>query len=386
MKSKEEIKTKKGLQEETEELLEFGSWAWHINSNTVTWTSGLYILLGYEPEEVANKINYDFYFSHVSEEYLQPFLEVIQHALRNKTDFDYEYIVKTNSGQLKTISTRGKSIIDDAGNVEKLLCINRDVTALRSFEKDQERNIRDLNRSNKELQEFAYIASHDLQEPLRKISMFTERLKAKYQNTLDKEGELYMERIQVAAGNMRTLIDTLLEFSRANRRANPYGMVNLGTIFDEVISDPELKIEETKSIIKISGNFPLIEAVSSEMVQLFSNLLSNSIKFRKHMVPAEIDISSVKISKAESQLYRLPANNIYHKIEIRDKGIGFEPEYKERVFQIFQRLNGKSEYPGSGIGLAICKKIVKKHNGVIFAESEPDQGAVFTVILPEKQL
>jgi PAS domain S-box-containing protein len=382
---KEEIDTTHELLAETEELLQFGSWSWDISRQTVTWSAGLYTLLGYTREEVPDRIDYDLYLSHVTEEYSQLFQDIIRKAISDRSDFGLEYGIKTKTGALKTISTKGKIILDENGNVEKVLSINRDITALRSFEKDQERNIRELNRSNKDLEEFAYVASHDLQEPLRKISMFTERLKAKYANTLDNEGELFINRILNSAGNMRTLIDNLLEFSRANRRSHTYDVVDLKALLDSVISELELTIEETKSAINFSGTFPTLEAVSSEMAQLFSNILSNAIKFRKESTLAAIQVHGSKLSKAEKTLQNLPLNHIFHKIEIRDNGIGFEPEYSERIFQIFQRLNGKAEFPGSGIGLAICKKIVEKHNGLIFAKSQPGQGSVFTVILPEKQ-
>ncbi|MEO5601236.1 MAG: ATP-binding protein [Cyclobacteriaceae bacterium] len=385
LKSKGEIDTTRELMDETEELLQFGSWAWELGTNTVTWTSGLYALLGYNRNEFSGQINFDFYLSHVVEEYHQSFQEAIQHALLEKSDFSVEYIIRTNSGTLKTISTKGKMVKDESGEVVKLLCINRDITSMRSFEKEQERNIRELNRSNKELEEFAYIASHDLQEPLRKISMFTERLKAKYTNALDKEGELFIDRIIFSAGNMRTLIDNLLEFSRANRRSHTYDLVNLRSLLDGVTSELELKIEETKTTIEFAGNFPSVEAVSSEMTQLFSNILSNAIKFRKDSVLPQIRVQASRVSKAEKVVLNLPGNVVFHKIDVTDNGIGFEPEYSEKIFQIFQRLNGKAEYPGSGIGLAICKKIVEKHNGLIFVKSQLDQGATFTVILPEKQ-
>lgn len=385
LKSKEEMETTRELLDETEELLQFGSWAWDINTNTITWTSGLYALLGYTRQEVADKIGFDFYLSHLLEEYAQSFQEIVQRALREKTDFSYEYVLKTNTGALKNISTSGRLVKNEEGEVIKMLCINRDVTAMRSFEKEQERSFRELNRSNRDLEEFAYIASHDLQEPLRKISMFTERLKAKYDKSLDKEGELFIERILLSAANMRTLIDNLLDFSRANRRSNTFDQVNIKTIFDNVVSELELKIEETEAVINFSGTFPTLEAVTSEMTQLFSNILSNAIKFRKHNQLAEINVSAGRLGKSEKHVLGLSPASTFYKIDVQDNGIGFEPEYAEKIFQIFQRLNGKSEYPGSGIGLAICKKIVEKHNGLIFANSQPDQGATFTIILPEKQ-
>jgi PAS domain S-box-containing protein len=385
LKSKQEIETTRELLDETEELLQFGSWAWDIGAHTVTWTSGLYSLLGYTPLEVAGRIDFDFYLRHVVEEFAQPLRDMIERSVREKTDFSCEYLIKTGAGVARNVSTRGKLVKDEAGEVIKVLCINRDVTALRNFEKEQERYIRELNRSNRDLEEFAYIASHDLQEPLRKISMFTERLKAKFENSLDQEGELFLGRILASAGNMRTLIDNLLDFSRANRRSNTFDQVDIKWVFDAVISELELKIEETKTTIRRSGTFPSVEAVPSEMMQLFGNIMSNAIKFSKNSAAPEIQVHGARITSSERTALGLPDHGTFHKIEIQDNGIGFDPEYSEKIFQIFQRLNGKAEYPGSGIGLAICKKIVEKHNGLIFAKSVPDQGATFTVILPEKQ-
>lgn len=385
LKSKEEIETTRELLEETEELLQFGSWAWDVSTNTVSWTGGLYSLLGYSPREVAGRAGFDFYLSHVLEEFVQPFQEMIAQAVRNKADFSYEYLIKTRSGVIKTISTRGKVVKDEAGEVLKILCINRDITALRNFEKEQARNIQELNRSNRDLEEFAYIASHDLQEPLRKISMFTERLMNKYKESLDEEGELFIARILASAGNMRTLIDNLLEFSRANRRSVTFDQVDIRSVFESVCSELELKIEETKATVDLSGTFPTIEAVASEMKQLFGNIVSNAIKFRKSSTIPRVSVQSGKLSKARKAALGLPQSSVFYELEIRDNGIGFEPQYSEKIFQIFQRLNGKAEFPGSGIGLAICKKIVEKHHGLIFATSVPDQGATFTVILPEKQ-
>jgi len=385
LKSKEEIETTRELLDETEELLQFGSWAWDISTNIVTWTPGLYSLLEYNPIDIEGRVGLSFYLSHVLDEYNQAFQDVLQDALAEKTDFSFEYVIQTRSGALKNISTRGKLVKDERGEVLKMLCINRDITALRTFEKEQERSIRELNRSNKDLEEFAYIASHDLQEPLRKISMFTERLKAKYDKALDKEGELFIDRILLAAANMRTLIDDLLDFSRANRRSHTFDQVDLKSVVDAAISELDLKIEETKAAISFSGTFPTIEAVTSEMKQVFSNILSNAIKFRKINGAVDIHVRAGKMTRAEKQVLGLAPAHTFYKVEVQDNGIGFEPEYSEKIFQIFQRLNGKSEYPGSGIGLAICKKIVEKHNGLIFAKGTPDEGATFTIILPEKQ-
>jgi light-regulated signal transduction histidine kinase (bacteriophytochrome) len=268
--------------------------------------------------------------------------------------------------------------------VVKLIGITRDVTPLKYFERERDRSIRELNRSNQELEEFAYVASHDLQEPLRKISTFSERLKAKFAAPLGSEGSLYVDRILASTENMRILIDNLLEFSRMARSTYAFARINLQDIIRSVVTDLELKIEETGARI-VLGTLPEVEVVAAEMKQLFNNLIGNAIKFRSEGEPILIEINSDKVSRQEKEERHLPSELDYFKITIRDNGIGFEEEYAERIFQIFQRLHGKSEYPGSGIGLAICKKIADNHNGLIYAESTPGKGAAFHLILPEKQ-
>jgi light-regulated signal transduction histidine kinase (bacteriophytochrome) len=265
-----------------------------------------------------------------------------------------------------------------------MLGITRDVTNLKNFEKERERNIRELNRSNRDLEEFAYVASHDLQEPLRKISTFGERLRSQCAGTLDKEATLYINRILASTENMRILIDNLLEFSKTTRSSHARVKCDLNTVLQDVLSDQDLKIEETKTKIE-GGELPVIDAVPSEMRQLFNNLISNGVKFRKKNTDPVIRVQSQLLSEAEKSTYCLAPERTYYKILFSDNGIGFEKEYAEKIFQIFQRLHGKAEYPGAGIGLAICKKIVDNHEGLIYGSGNNGKGSTFTVILPEKQ-
>jgi light-regulated signal transduction histidine kinase (bacteriophytochrome) len=223
-----------------------------------------------------------------------------------------------------------------------------------------------------------------MNEPLRKINTFIERLENKYKNELGPDGQLYLNRISASVENMRLLIDTLLEFSRTARSDQPFARVDLNTILAEVQSDLELKIEETVAQIHL-GSLPVIEAIPSQMKQLFDNLLSNSIKFKRQNTHPLINIRSTRLTHEQKEQYKLDQSKNWFKIDFSDNGIGFEPEYKERIFQIFQRLHGKAEYPGSGIGLAICKKIIDQHSGIIYATAEPGNGATFTIILPESQ-
>jgi PAS domain S-box-containing protein len=384
-KNKKEINSLKNLFLETEEMFHFGTWTLSVKDHTMTWTQGLLNLFGYAPEELPVPLPMSFYFDHLVNGYKDALAEIIDQAIYTQTDFEYEYVIQTRNATQKTVFTKGKLVRDAAGNVEKIMGITRDITTLRNFERDQERHIRQLNKSNKELEEFAYIASHDLQEPLRKITMFGERLRLKFGNSLDQEGELFLSRILSSSASMKTLIDNLLEFSRANRSSNNFSTVDLRTLFGQAISDLELKIEETQTKIEVKGVLPRIEAVSSEMKQLFTNLLSNSIKFRKETSPSSVEVSVRKLTKDEKRAYHLQTVRTFYKIDFRDNGIGFDEEYSDKIFEIFQRLHGKTEYPGCGIGLAICKKIIENHSGIISAHSMPDEGAIFTVILPEKQ-
>ena len=282
------------------------------------------------------------------------------------------------------LSSFAKIIFDNNRNIQKIIGTTRDVTELREHEKMLEDKIAELNRSNRELEEFAYVASHDLQEPLRKISTFSQRLQLRFSNKLGEDGNTYIARMVSACDNMRKLIDNLLEFSRISLNNPPPESVDLGIIAKEALEELDLKISETNATISV-GSLPTIEAIASQMQQLFANILSNSIKFRRDDVPLQITIDCELAGDAEKKKFQLDTSDTYYNISIKDNGVGFEQQYAGKIFQLFQRLQGKSEYPGTGIGLSICKKIVTNHKGFIYAESEPGLGAQFFIILPKKQ-
>ncbi len=269
---------------------------------------------------------------------------------------------------------------------QRLLGQTKDITHSELTELELRQNIKTLNESNKELEEFAYVASHDMQEPLRKIQTFAERLQTKYSGTLADDGKEYLTRIMASAEIMRNLIDNLLEFSRITRRTHPPEPTDLNAIVKVVITELELLFDETNAKVEIQSKLPFIEAIPLQMKQLFTNLITNAIKFRKKDTASIIKIFCRPTNKEERNKYRLSNNANYYSIHIEDNGIGFEQDYAEKIFQIFQRLHGKSEYPGSGIGLAICKKIIDHHHGAIYANSDPQKGATFTVILPLIQI
>ncbi len=249
-----------------------------------------------------------------------------------------------------------------------------EVSKLKRMEQTLQTVNQNLARSNQELQDFAYVASHDLQEPLRKIQAFGDRLQTKYSQALGEKGQDYLRRMNNASQRMQTLIQDLLMFSRVTTKAQPFTAVNLNTVVQNVCSDLEMRIEQTQGQIEID-ELGTIEADPLQMRQMFQNLIGNALKFHRPDVPPKVKVD---------QSVQDPANP-FIRLQIADNGIGFEPKYLDRIFIPFQRLHGRSEYEGTGIGLAICRKIVERHGGQITANSRPGEGTVFTVTLPKQQ-
>tara|TARA_R110002072_G_scaffold105301_1_gene230089 strand:- start:38461 stop:39936 length:1476 start_codon:yes stop_codon:yes gene_type:complete len=260
------------------------------------------------------------------------------------------------------------------------LAANKEITLFQQKLRDQ---IKLLDDSNKELEQFAYVASHDLQEPLRKITAFSDLLKEQYSGKLEGEGDLYLSRITAAAVRMRRLITDLLEYSRAGRIENEkITSVKLSTVISDMLEDYEIAIQDKSAKITV-GELPKVKGSDTEYRQVFQNLISNSLKFSKPSLNPEISITSENASDELINKYpSLNSSENYCLIKVSDNGIGFEKTHAERIFSIFQRLHGKKEYEGTGIGLSITRKIIEKNGGVIFAESSAGNGAVFNIILP----
>lgn len=375
----------KAMMLENETFLNYGTWESDKDGNAIYWSDGMYNIFGYDPEDKGKlKINKSLYEQHINPDHYLRGMDANTDLITNKDNYRWDYEIKDNQGIIKILSTYGKIIRDNEQQIQKIIGTTRDVTELKGYEHMLENKIAELNRSNRELEEFAYVASHDLQEPLRKISTFSQRLQIKFSNKLGDDGNLYITRVVAACESMRKLIDNLLEFSRISLNNPPPQEVDLNAIVIDAQEDLDLIIAETNTTIEI-GALPSIEAISSQMTQLFANILNNSIKFRKENTPLVIKINSKKLGLKEKLSYNLLPDTTYYIITIEDNGIGFEQEYASKIFQLFQRLEGKSEYPGTGIGLSICKKIITNHKGVIFANGEPGKGATFTIILPKIQ-
>jgi|GEM_PF-2866547 len=237
---------------------------------------------------------------------------------------------------------------------------------------------RRLESSNRELRDFAYAASHDLQEPLRKITTFGDRLRERSADALDETARDYLARMQNAAVRMQKLIESLLLYSRVTTKAEPFTTVDLGQVVREVLSDLEVRVEATGAVVEADG-LPVVHADPLQMRQLFQNLLGNALKFRRpEVTPVLRVLASAEAVESEPEA---PSSR-WWEIRVVDNGIGFDPKYAEKIFGVFQRLHGREQYEGTGVGLAICRKIVERHGGTITASATPGEGATFVFRLP----
>jgi light-regulated signal transduction histidine kinase (bacteriophytochrome) len=262
-----------------------------------------------------------------------------------------------------------------------------DYTALKKAQRQLEIYVEDLKRTNANLEEFAYAASHDLKEPIRKIHIFSNRIKEKLKGKLEENDMHIFERMENATRRMGKLVDDLLEYSYLTKEIGYVEDVNLTQKVHQVLEDLEIEIEERKARV-IIGSLPTIKGHGRQLQQLFQNLVSNALKFRKRDVAPEIHIGSCLVYGRDTslKLSEEARNKQYHLIEIKDNGIGFEQENAEQIFKMFQRLHGKTEYAGTGIGLSIVRKVVENHKGYIWAQSEPGEGATFKILLPVEMM
>ena len=284
---------------------------------------------------------------------------------------------RAKDGTFYWVNTTIVPFLDANKKPERYVAVRYDVTKRISAEENLKIEARKLALSNKELQDFATVAAHDLQEPIRKIQSFADRLRSKSNSTLDAETIDYLERIQNSSHRMQNLIKDLLNYSRVSTKIQQFAPIDLNLILTQVISDLEIRLEKTQGKIEC-GELPIIDADPLQMTQLFLNLINNALKFHKPDVPPVVKISS-RIIKS------LGNASVTCEITVADNGIGFDEKYRDRIFTIFQRLHGRQEYEGTGIGLSICRKIAERHGGDIMAKSILGVGATFITTLPMKQ-
>jgi two-component system CheB/CheR fusion protein len=326
----------------------------------------------------------------------QPVLKQIwSEALENRTDFQFEVKVRTVNGDFHWNLLRARARKDKDGNIidwvvtavdiheQKLLNETLEQKVQQRTQELQEIN-KALEASNHDLQQFASVASHDLQEPLRKIHMFSKLIRDKFDKQLSSDARTYLDKIMTSASRMKSIITNVLNFSRLSADDNTFEYINLRNVIDDVADDFEVAIREREAHLDL-GDFCEVDIIPGQVRQLFQNLISNSLKFSKPGVPPVIKISCEKITDKNFDS-EADDDGRFCKIVFEDNGIGFDEQFKDHIFGLFHRLHSKDRYEGTGIGLAIVKKIVEKHHGLITVSSEPEAGTKFEFILPVKQI
>lgn len=366
---------------EAEKIGNYGFWEWKKDENKFWFSDNLFRIFGLDPytneprlEILLKTIHPDdmpLVETKVRKMYSGEFMKSFSHR-----------IYRANDGALRYLSVNNRLIKDPVVGTY-IVFFTKDVTNETLDKQNLEEQNLILEANNKELQAFNYAASHDLQEPLRKIETFISRLfDLEYQN-LSESGKQYLNKTKTSAGRMRKLIDDLLQFSRSTRTDKVFEIADLNNILEEAKEELQQKIEEKKAVIN-AEKLPVLQVVPFQIKQLFVNFLSNSLKYSKAEISPQINITLEEIkAQQEPILTKENSDKIFYKISFTDNGIGFDAQYTDKVFQLFHRLHARTEYEGTGIGLAICKKIVESHKGYITADSQPGEGAVFTVYLPK---
>lgn len=300
--------------------------------------------------------------------------QLLEEILPQETEFeDYEVTLQFPSIGRRTMLLNARRVPGSSEHRQVILLALEDVTDRREAEAKVQRYTKELERSNQALEEFAAIASHDLQEPLRKILMFGDRLRRSAEGALTEKAEDSLTRLSNAAQRMQSLIDGLLQYSRVTTRAQPFEPVDLAAVADAVLEDLASALERSSGTVT-REELPSVVADPLQMRQLLQNLLSNALKFRRTDAAPTVHIGQRLLDDGDTV-----------EITVRDNGIGLQPQYAERIFGVFARLHGREEFEGSGIGLAICRRIANRHGGSITAAPVPDGGSVFTVVLPTRQ-
>ena len=320
-------------------------------------------VVGYDPSELEGADPFEY----VHPEDLGVVRERLRAIVNGEADGSTTYRFRHGDGHYVWLETVADMRDDGVEDAPLLQTASRDVTDRIEAEYERARLYKTLNARNKELQDFAYVASHDLQEPLRKIQAFSGLLVREEADKLSEDGHHFLDRVNTAAGRMSDLINDLLAYSRIATQAHPFRRVDLSQVLSEVLVDLDYTLEQTGAEVTHEA-LPTIEAEPMQMRQLLHNLIGNAAKFRRSDVPLRLHVGCERSEETIT-------------LSVRDNGIGFDTKYLDRIFSPFQRLHGRDTYPGTGMGLAICRRIAQRHGGDIDARSAPGEGTTFYVTL-----
>ncbi len=364
-----------------EEIAGIGSYEWNLETGELKYSDNLFRMLGYLPQEFVPSIEKYLSFIHPKDK--EQLDKTIIEAFKNKTPLQLTYRIISKGREVKYFRITEKII--DGPEQRMIIGTTQDVTSdIIHTETLQKKNI-ELVHLNKSLDQFASIASHDLQEPLRKIKTFTLLLEQRFEMDLHVDPNGLIDKIKRASERMSLLINDVLNFSRIVHTESMFMKTDLNQILDNTLTDFDLLIHEKGASVR-KGNLPVIEAIPSQINQLFYNLVCNALKFSKNGIPPVLTISSrILLSEEIENTCNLNRQLSYSEITFEDNGIGFEQQFAEQIFSIFERLNSQHQYSGTGIGLALCQKIARQHQGGIRAEAKENNGATFYVLLPLTQ-
>jgi PAS domain S-box-containing protein len=341
-----------------------------LNGRISFWNRGAEVLYGWRPEEAVGKNMQQLLQTTVLQHRQTtpvPSMDHLKALVRDEGQWTGELAQVTRSGQTMVVASRWSLRRNDQGDPDAVLEINTDISDRKRMEEALVEQTTELARSNKELQEFAYVASHDLQEPLRMVTNFTQLLAERYAPQLGGDAREFIAFAVDGTVRMQALIQDLLAYSRVGTQGRAFAPVACNEALSRAVSNLRISIAENAALVS-HEELPVVQADATQLVQLFQNLIGNGIKFKGVNTP-RVHVSAVR--QADAWIFAT-----------QDNGIGIEAPYAERIFEIFQRLHRREEYPGTGIGLAICKKIVERHKGKIWMESEPGHGSTFFFSIP----
>jgi len=341
---------------------------WDIEKNSMIWTDGLTEVFGYDLDEVDP--TFEWRISHIHPEDRQRVLDQISDDIRAGQDFVAEYRFRTRDDRYLDVWDRGRVVQSSRGPTVRMVGSITDITERKRAERELRETTDELARSNADLQQFAYVASHDLQEPLRMVASFVQLLERRFRGAIDKEADEWIEYVVDGVKRMQQLISDLLQYSRVGTRGKAFQQIDLQKVLDRVLANLKATIQESEAKITCDP-MPTVLGDDVQLCQLLQNLIGNAVKFQPEGVTPEVRIGAERHENTWT-------------FSVRDNGIGIDPQYVERIFVIFQRLHSRNEYEGTGIGLAICKKIAERHGGTIWVESEVGKGATFFFTIPAK--
>ena len=373
----EQLFVENKLLTESESVAGIGSFRWNLAKPDVKYSDNVYRLFGYEPNEFES--NYERFLSFVHNDDIEKVKKGFKDARDHKTRTDIVFKVYTKLNELKYLNAVGECFQKDANWY--MVGVVRDVTGQIEIETNLQAKNAELKKSNSNLEAFNRVASHDLQEPLRKIQMFVSRLSDEEKDRMNSKSQGYLEKVKSSSDRMRNLINNLLYYSKVEEVEELPKDVDLNEVLENVLEDLGERIHDLNAEIK-SDHLPMVNGVQFQLEQLFSNLIGNSLKYIKPNSTAKIKIKSSIVFNEWLPKEINKSNERFVKLQFIDNGIGFEKKYESKIFEIFQRLHGKTEYTGTGLGLSICKKIVESHNGAIRAKGVVNKGAEFIVYLP----